>query len=135
MNWTVTKKQSLLEALVEMTPESSRTTIRSWITEGRIWLGGMQAKDPRLEVLPMDVIQLEKKRQHFRNGMEIIYQDNAILLIYKPAGLLTVPTDTDLKENVFECLKREFPRRTIYPIHRLDQDASGILIFAFSLEA
>ena len=135
MNWIVTKKQSLLEALEEMSPDSSKTTLRSWIAEGRIWLEGVQVKDPRKEVRPHNSIELEKKRQFFRNGMEIVYQDPFILVIYKPAGLLTVPTDTDLQENAFEWLKMEFRRRTIYPAHRLDQDASGILVFAFSLEA
>lgn len=135
MAWTVEKEETLLEALKAMAPDSSKTTLRSWLAEGRILLEGAIVKDPRVIVKPSMKIDLAKKRQYLFIGVEILYQDDHIVVVYKPAGMLSVPTDTDLLDNLQEHLKRHFKNRTIYPVHRLDREASGVIIFAFTEEA
>lgn len=135
MTWIVQKTQPILEALKEFAPDSSKTTLRSWLSEGRILVGGKQVKDPRVIVNPEDKVELQKKRQYFREGFEILYQDEHLLVVYKPAGLLSVATETDLSENLHEHLKMAFKGRTVHPVHRLDREASGIMVFAFSEEA
>ncbi|MBS0627612.1 MAG: RluA family pseudouridine synthase, partial [Verrucomicrobia bacterium] len=133
--WTPQKEQTLLEALQTVAPDSSKTTLRSWIAEGRILVDGVVVKDPRVVVKPSMNIELAKKRQYLFTGIEILYQDEHIVVVYKPPGMLSVPTETDLLDNLHEHLKRHFKRRTIYPVHRLDREASGVIIFAFTEEA
>jgi tRNA pseudouridine32 synthase/23S rRNA pseudouridine746 synthase/23S rRNA pseudouridine1911/1915/1917 synthase len=78
--------------------------------------------------------------KHLPRGLEILYEDRDILVVDKPAGLLTVGTGTNkfktasyiLTDYVRKgCLKS---RNRISIVHRLDQWTSGVLIFAKSEE-
>jgi RluA family pseudouridine synthase len=58
-----------------------------------------------------------------------LYEDHDLLAIDKPAGLLSVPgRASDRQESVLRYLQQTYDG--IFPIHRLDQDTSGILLFA-----
>lgn len=135
MKWIADKEQPILAFLQEVAQESSKTTLRSWLSEGRIRVNGMTVTDPRKVVYPSAQVELKRKRQYLEEGIELLYQDPHILVVYKPAGLLTVPTDTDPLDNLYEILKRHFRRRTVYLVHRLDREVSGVMVFAFSEEA
>ncbi len=65
---------------------------------------------------------------------DIVYEDNNILVIDKPAGMLAVATDEE-KENTayraaMEYVKTKNKNNRIFIVHRLDRDTSGILLFA-----
>jgi len=71
----------------------------------------------------------------------IIYEDNDILVVDKPPGLLTMGTDTEKSRTAYfiltdyvrkGCAKS---RKRIFIVHRLDRDTSGLLVFAKSEEA
>ena len=79
-------------------------------------------------------------RKHLPRGLEILYEDRDILVVDKPAGLLTVGTGTNkfktasyiLTDYVRKgCLRS---RNRVFTVHRLDQWTSGVLIFAKSEE-
>ncbi len=72
---------------------------------------------------------MKKKAQEF-----IIYEDNSIIAINKPAGLLTLPDRYrhDLP-NVRGMLNNDYGE--IFTVHRLDKDTSGVLVFARNAEA
>lgn len=85
----------------------------------------------------------KQKQQHYRHlprGLEILYEDDDIIVVDKPAGLLTVKTETDKTRTVKYILtdyirKGNYKsRKQIYVVHRLDQWTSGVLIFAKSEE-
>ncbi len=78
--------------------------------------------------------------RHLPRGLEILYEDKDILVVGKPAGLLTVATETNKSRTACHiltdyvrkgCLKS---RNRIFIVHRLDQWTSGVLIFAKSEE-
>ncbi len=76
------------------------------------------------------------KRQNPMPGnldFDVIYEDEFILVINKPSGLLTIP-DGYHPEN--PCLKNLLSSQfsTVFTVHRLDKDTSGILIFARTVE-
>jgi len=66
--------------------------------------------------------------------LEILYQDEALLILNKPSGLLTVPGKAAEHQ---DCLERRVQR--VYPeariVHRLDMSTSGIVVMALGLEA
>jgi RluA family pseudouridine synthase len=87
---------------------------------------------------------MRKKRRstnrHLPRGLAILYEDSDILVVNKPAGLLTVGTASNktrtahyiLTDYVRKgCLKS---RSRIFTVHRLDQWTSGVLVFAKSEE-
>jgi tRNA pseudouridine32 synthase/23S rRNA pseudouridine746 synthase/23S rRNA pseudouridine1911/1915/1917 synthase len=84
--------------------------------------------------------QLEHLRKNKRQpkGLTILHEDKDILVVEKPAGLLTVGTERNKSRTVHYLLndyvRKGNPksRNRVYVVHRLDQDTSGILLFAKS---
>ena len=79
--------------------------------------------------------------RHLPKDISILYEDNDILVVVKPFGLLTMGTDRDKSRTLYAMLTdyvrkgySKSPKR-IFIVHRLDRDTSGILIFAKSMEA
>lgn len=79
-------------------------------------------------------------RKRLSRGLEILYEDRDILVVNKPAGLLTMGTGTN-KFNTASHILTEYVRRgrlksrnRIAVVHRLDQWTSGVLVFAKSEE-
>jgi len=60
---------------------------------------------------------------------DIIYEDEYMVAINKPAGLLSVATDTEKEKTAYRLLK-EGREGQIFVVHRLDRDTSGVLLFA-----
>ncbi|MCK4620658.1 MAG: RluA family pseudouridine synthase [Desulfuromonadales bacterium] len=80
-----------------------------------------------------------KKRQP--KGLALLYEDKDILVVEKPAGLLTIGTERD-KSRTAHYLLNDYVRKgnpksrnRVYVVHRLDQDTSGVLLFAKSEQA
>lgn len=67
--------------------------------------------------------------------LNILYQDDQLVAIHKPAGLLVHRTSLDKYETEFAMQKlRDQINKIIYPIHRLDKPTSGVLVFALDPE-
>ena len=71
-----------------------------------------------------------------KGGVNILHEDNEIIVVEKPSGLLTIGTDRDKSRTVHtilnEYVRKGNPRskNRIYVVHRLDRETSGILVFA-----
>ncbi len=69
------------------------------------------------------------------SDIEILFEDDALLVVNKPAGVLTVPGRQG-EESIREVLARQTRREQDFRIvHRLDQGTSGVLVFAKTVEA
>jgi len=79
--------------------------------------------------------------RHLPNGLVIIHEDEALLVVDKPPGMLTMGTDTDKSRTAYFALtdyvRKGYAksRKRIFIVHRLDKETSGILIFAKNEEA
>ena len=66
--------------------------------------------------------------------LEIVYEDAALLVVNKPAGLLTVPLErkgaAPSVQSQIETYLRPFGKRRPFAVHRIDQDTSGLVVFA-----
>ena len=66
--------------------------------------------------------------------LDVIYKDERILVVNKPAGMLTVPgIGPEKADSLARRAANEFPGARI--VHRLDRDTSGVIILAFDAEA
>lgn len=73
--------------------------------------------------------------ERVREQLAIIYQDDALVAVNKPSGLLVHRSPIDRHETRFALqLVRDQVGRRVYPVHRLDKPTSGVLLFAFSPE-
>ena len=79
-----------------------------------------------------DVIEINKNMKINNFNLEIIYEDNNIIVVNKPSGILTISNKNE-KENtlyrqVSDYLKKK--KEKVFVIHRLDFDTSGVIMFA-----
>lgn len=140
--------QRLDKTLAQLFPEYSRSRLSQWIEAGAVELNGVtvsgkQAKKAvsggellRITVQPLPE-QSAFKAEHL--DLDIIHEDEALLVIYKPAGLVVHPghgnwEGTLLNGLLYYCPElKEVPRAGI--VHRLDKDTSGLLVVAKTVTA
>jgi 23S rRNA pseudouridine955/2504/2580 synthase/23S rRNA pseudouridine1911/1915/1917 synthase len=71
-----------------------------------------------------------------KNKLDIIFEDEHLIAINKPSQLLVIPDRWDPdKPSLFAMLQHRYPDTKIYVVHRLDQDTSGVILFAKSAAA
>jgi 23S rRNA pseudouridine1911/1915/1917 synthase len=72
-------------------------------------------------------------------GLVIVHEDEHVVVVDKPAGLLTIATERERERTayalLYEHVKRARPPGKIFIVHRLDRDASGLVVFAKSVAA
>lgn len=64
---------------------------------------------------------------------ELLFEDDLMLVVSKPAGLLTIPDRFGNKDSLVSALERDFGR--VFVVHRLDRETSGVLCFARTEDA
>lgn len=135
MKYIASADLSLLEALAKLSPESSKTTLRSWLKEGRITVNGQIVKVASTPILIGQEIALSPKSRYIEGGIRIQYEDQHIVVIDKPSGLLSVATDYEKGKTAHGMLKDYYRPKRVFVVHRLDQDTSGVMLFALTEEA
>jgi 23S rRNA pseudouridine1911/1915/1917 synthase len=132
----VPSPQPLLEALATLFPESSRTTLRQMLQNGRVRVNGKIEKNAKLELEEDDVVDVAEKAAH-RNlppGLSILHEDGDVIVVLKANGLLTVATererDTTAQAYLNVYLGQKKGEDRIQVVHRLDRETSGVLVFA-----
>ena len=132
MVFKTNRSATLLELCTEVFPESSKTTIRSWIEQGRIAVEGKRVFRSNTQVPAGATIEL-LARPHPKEGpLTIHYEDAHIIVVEKPSGLLSVATDGGTEPSVHAWIKHRYPGRRIPVVHRLDKDTSGLMVFALT---
>ncbi len=127
---TVQQDQTILEALKASFPNSSVRSLNQWLKFGRISVENRVVKKTSVKVKKGQCITLANLVKPTVKRLNIIFEDSHIILVNKPGGLLSVASN-DLKEKHLHGLIKEhcYPTR-VFPVHRLDRDASGIILFA-----
>ena len=130
----------------------SRARAASAIERGKVFVNGreMARADAGARVSEGDVVRLwadrpgsAKRRPTLgaRRDLPIVYEDDALVVLDKPPGLLAVPLPVDRRSDarsVFEDLKAYLAkrgRRRPFVVHRIDRDTSGLVLFAKSAAA
>ena len=130
--------QRLDQALAELFPDYSRTRIKEWILQDRVTLDGQVANTPREKVVAgqqvhVDVELEDDTRWDAQNiDLNIVYEDEHILVIDKPAGLVVHPGAGTPDGTILNALLHRYPGIAEVPragiVHRPDggcQDDPG----------
>lgn len=132
MKYLVQQEASLLDVLNIMAPDSSKNTLRSWLQSGRVTVDNQRAERANLIVKQGQSVVVGAKVTFIRGSLRILHDDDHIVVLEKPEGLLSVATDSEKRATVHAMLKKQFHNRKVYPVHRLDRDTSGVMIFAYT---
>ncbi|HVT87974.1 MAG TPA: RluA family pseudouridine synthase [Tepidisphaeraceae bacterium] len=128
---------TLLDHLSRIYPNAKRTTLRRMVEARRVSINGNTTIIARHPVAESDVVVVKSDRARprpIKAPLPIVFEDEHIIVINKPPGLLTSTVAREKRPTAFAMLKsyvraRE-PRAQVGLIHRLDADASGLLIFS-----
>ena len=131
---------TLAERLRELFPDSSGRSVKQWLESGRVEVNGRVSRDGRAVVRAHDRVELGGRgRIPFPKGLGLVYQDEAIVVVDKPARLLTMATERERERTAYrllwDYLQAQRPRARHFIVHRLDRETSGLLVFAKSPEA
>lgn len=139
----VKERSKLLEFLFNHLTGWSKKTIKQRLQGSSVAVNGeINTKHDFLlkvnDVVEVGVVKKASTQAQTLQKLEIIYQDKEIIAINKPAGLLSVGNATESKQHALAILRNQLSRGKnqvkLWPVHRLDRDTSGILLFATSKE-
>lgn len=125
----------LLDALALLAPQSSKTTLRSWLKDERVYVDGVVEKVGSKVIKKNQTISIGAKPPPTVEGIRILYEDSDLVVIDKPSNLLSVAAAFEKGKTAHAILKNHYRPRRLLIVHRLDQDTSGVMLFAFSPEA
>lgn len=135
MKLVINEPMSLMEALTKLAPESSKTTLKSWLKEGRVAVDGRGVREGQMQLAVGQVVALGSRAKFMQASIRILYDDPSLAVIDKPSGVLSVSTAFQKEETAHAYLKTHYRPRKVYVVHRLDQDTSGAMVFAFTEKA
>jgi len=131
--------------LAQLFPEYSRSRLKIWIEQGQVLLNG-QISRPKTKVsgdeeLQLTIQSIESEENIVAEDipLDIIHQDEAIIIVNKPAGLVVHPAAghyTGTMQNAllhFDESLGAIPRAGI--VHRLDKDTTGLMVVARNLSS
>ena len=143
IDYTISEEGNLLSTIVLIHPTASKNSLRKMIDSGRVLLDDEICRVAKFPVMQGQKITILPKkdgdppRQLKRNlakDPDILYEDQQIIVVSKPVGLLSVSTDSGnekdtMHSRVFEWVKGKEKGR-IFIVHRLDRETSGCMLFA-----
>ena len=139
--FTVKEKDKLLNFLFSNLIGWSKKTIKQRLKSATVAVNGKITTKHDFPLDIDDIVEIgvtKKASIQVVKTLEILYQDKDLIAINKPAGLLSVGTTTQTKQHALAILRNQLSKGKnqvrIYPVHRLDRDTSGILLFATSKE-
>jgi 23S rRNA pseudouridine1911/1915/1917 synthase len=133
----VEKEDTLLTFLLAKLPHKSRNIVKTILKDRHIFVEGKSVSQFDHPILPGQHVDVHWDRSAAYlpgKDLKIVHEDQDLIVIDKPSGLLTVATDKEKRKTAYAMLsdyvKSQDPQNKIFIIHRLDRETSGLLMFA-----
>ncbi len=138
----VMQSGELLDFLIEKEVRKSRSAIKSLLAHKQIKVNDKIVTQYNQELNIGDMVQVMKfdqsRKEKRLKGLKIVFEDDDIIVVDKEAGFLSVSTDKEKLRTAYgmlnEYVKKKNKSARVFVLHRLDREASGLLIFARSSE-
>jgi 23S rRNA pseudouridine1911/1915/1917 synthase len=134
------------QVLAGLIPEHSRNRLQAWVREGQVTVDGQAASEPKIRVaagaeigvsLPAEAGDAADQAEDI--PLTVVFEDDDLLVIDKPAGLVVHPGSGNRNGTLMNALLHRIPGLADVPragiVHRLDKDTSGLLVVARTLAA
>ncbi len=134
MKITVKKEGELLDYLYNNL-DMPKKRIKQYLTHGSIFVNETKTTKYNYRVLPgMNImIDTDNKNKHTL-PFDILFEDDHIIVVNKPSGLLTIATAKEKEKTLFHIVREYLVSKDKYAkvfiVHRLDKDTSGIVVLA-----
>ncbi len=133
----VSNPDELMKFLIVNIPAQTRNNIKSLLTHRQVLVDGQVVtqynyplKTGQEVVINWALVRDDEQPK----GQKIIFEDSELIVIDKPAGLLSMASDVEKKYTAYHQLtdyvRCSNPENRIFIVHRLDRDTSGVMLFA-----
>lgn len=112
-----------------------RKKIKEYLTHGSIYVNNNRTTKYNYPVYSGNTIIIDtKSKNKVILPFEILFEDDHIIVVNKPSGLLTIATDNEKYNTLYHIVRNYLVSKNknnkIFIVHRLDKDTSGVIIFA-----
>ncbi len=132
------------QVLAELFTDYSRSKLQTWVKAGRVQVNGLALK-PKDKLVGGETITLDAEAEIVVIAepesipLEIIFEDESLLIVNKPAGLVVHPAVGNWNGTLLNALLNHDPKLETLPragiVHRIDKETSGLLMIAKTLQA
>ena len=136
-DYKVTEASELLPYLILLIKDQSRNKIKSLLTHKQIMVNDKIVSQHNHELKKGDQVKISWDKAFKKisyQGLTIIFEDEDIIVINKRSGFLSIGSKKEKKQTVYQVLtshiQRDNPTARLFVIHRLDREASGLMVFA-----
>ncbi|MCJ8274431.1 MAG: 23S rRNA pseudouridine(1911/1915/1917) synthase RluD, partial [Psychrosphaera sp.] len=133
------------QAIAEMFPDFSRMRLKDWILAGHVSVDGKVITKPRVKLIGGEDITIEAEIEEAVAyapediPIDIVYEDDYILVVNKPTGLVVHPGAGNSDGTLLNALLFHYPEIVHVAragiVHRLDKDTTGLMVVAKTVEA
>jgi 23S rRNA pseudouridine1911/1915/1917 synthase len=140
-------EQLLIDYLIRRYPTAKRQTLKRMVEEGRVSVNDAPARKLKQPLAEADRVEVDERpaargpavSSRVGRMLRIVHEDADLLVANKPAGLLTSTVPREPRETLIALVRQHLaatdPQAKAGVIHRLDRDASGLLVFSKHHEA
>lgn len=138
--FSVKKECELLEFLFECFKGQSRNSVKSLLGSHKVSIDGAPVTQFNFKLYPGDTVIISSSpiKKKTRSHLPIIYEDDEIIVINKPSGLLSVASDNEKGSTAYRMLsdyvQQKDKHNRVFVVHRLDEDTSGVLMVAKNVQ-
>ncbi len=134
------------QVLALLLPQYSRNRLQTWIKAGQLLVDGVEEREPKRklrggESLALVALHDQETLAQVPEAipLDIVFEDEALLVVNKPAGMVVHPGSGNWSGTLMNALLHHDPVLAGVPragiVHRLDKDTSGLLVVARTLES
>ena len=134
------------QALARICPQHSRSRLQGWIRDGRVRIAGVIVTETKVKLWGGESIAVSEAEDESQLSsqpediaLQIVHEDETLIVINKPAGLVVHPGNGNWHGTLLNALLFHAPALEKVPragiVHRLDKDTSGLMVVAKTLEA
>lgn len=134
----VHSETGLLEFLYDHITNDSKNNIKKYLSNHQVLVNGSCVTQFDFLVYKEDIVQISKnkvsnvKKENVK--LDIIYEDDELIAINKPSGLLSIESDNEKNNTAYrmltEYVQKKDKKARIFIVHRIDKDTSGVLVVA-----
>jgi 23S rRNA pseudouridine1911/1915/1917 synthase len=143
---TVQQPAKLLAHCFAAWPEVKKTQVRQWLKFQAITVNGRATSQFDHALAPGDIVAVRTDRfaapkAALGSGMKIYFEDAHLIVIEKPADLLSIASESESEKTAYfqltEYVRQNRPRakERVWIVHRLDRETSGLMVFAKTAQA
>lgn len=134
----VAESASLLDFLLFHVEGQSRNSVKHLLSRGQVLVDNVPQTQFDLPLLPGQTVTVLPQAKGALLPFPVLYENAGLLAVNKPAGLLSVATESQKSRTAYryvsDYLRARDPQSRLFVVHRLDRDTSGVLLFAKSME-